>query len=147
MYGTKPDCPDAGPDPGRGRSRIVLFSPDVDFCVSMRLCFQDRYTITTTTDLEMLSMIVHDQRPDLLIADALPTMRIRRRFDAMKRCHARLAIVLMCGSRFLDEETRSYLRKSVITTLYKPVDLAEIGRRIEEYMGSPPLPAGAAQPV
>src|ERR1051326_2532032 len=49
--------------------RIVLFSPDMDFCMSLRMLFQDQYEMSCTTDPDMLLTMVKTMEPDLVIAD------------------------------------------------------------------------------
>ena len=40
------------------KETIVLFSPDMDFCMSLRLLYQEKYEMVTTTDPEMILVLV-----------------------------------------------------------------------------------------
>jgi DNA-binding response OmpR family regulator len=120
-------------DPARGKEEqqaIVLYSPDMDYCMSLRLLFQDRYTMITTTDVNMLVTIVNAFQPDLVIIDALPTERMRHRVELMKRNNADMRVMFFTTQRFADHEIHEFLRTSVDAVFSKPVDLAEITERI-----------------
>lgn len=111
---------------------IVLYSPDMDYCMSLRLLFQDRYNMITTTDVNMLVTIVNAFQPDLVIIDALPTERMRRRVEMMKRANAAMRVMFFYTQRFADSDVHEFLRTSVDAVFSKPVDLAEITERIRE---------------
>ncbi len=111
---------------------IVLYSPDMDYCMSLRLLFQDRYNMITTTDVNMLVTIVNAFQPDLVIIDALPTERMRRRVELMKRANAAMRVMFFYTQRFADSDVHEFLRTSVDAVFSKPVDLAEITERIRE---------------
>ena len=115
-----------------GRQSIVLYSPDMDYCMSLRLLFQDRYNMITTTDVNMLVTIVNAFQPDLVIIDALPTLRMRRRVELMKRSNAGLRVMFFCTQRISDQEIHDFVRSSVDAVFSKPVDLAEITDRIHD---------------
>ena len=111
---------------------IVLYSPDMDYCMSLRLLFQDRYNMITTTDVNMLVTIVNAFQPDLVIIDALPTERMRRRVEVMKRANTAMRVMFFYTQRFADSDVHEFLRTSVDAVFSKPVDLAEITERIRE---------------
>ncbi len=120
------------PSRGEERQSIVLYSPDMDYCMSLRLLFQDRYNMITTTDASMVVTIVNAFQPDLVIIDALPTLRMRRRVELMKRNNAGLRVMIFCTQRISDQEVHEFLRISVDAVFSKPVDLVEITDRIHE---------------
>jgi DNA-binding response OmpR family regulator len=125
------------PRPGSASGReeqqaIVLYSPDMDYCMSLRLLFQDRYTMITTTDVNMLVTIVNAFQPDLVIIDALPTQRMRQRVELMKRNNADMRVMFFYTQRFSDHEVHEFVRNSVDAVFSKPVDLVEITERIRE---------------
>ena len=120
------------PSRGEERQAIVLYSPDMDYCMSLRLLFQDRYNMITTTDVNMLVTIVNAFQPDLVIIEALPTLRMRRRVELMKRSNAGLRVMFFCTQRISDQEIHDFVRSSVDAVFSKPVDLAEITDRIHD---------------
>ena len=115
-----------------GRQSIVLYSPDMDYCMSLRLLFQDRYNMITTTDVNMLVTIVNAFQPDLAIIDALPTLRMRHRVEVMKRSNSGLRIMFFCAQRCSDHEVHDFIQTSVDAVFPKPVDLVEITGRIRD---------------
>lgn len=122
----------APPSGREDRQAIVLYSPDMDYCMSLRLLFQDRYNMITTTDVNMVVTIVNAFQPDLVIIDALPTQRMRHRVELMKRNNADLRVMFFCTQRFPDQEIHDFIHTSVDAVFSKPVDLTEITDRIQE---------------
>lgn len=119
-----------------GAKTILLFSPDIDFCASFRMLFQDRYHIVTTTDASMLETSVRALEPELLIADTFPTDRMKRRFSLMKKEDQDLRIMLLYVPPLEDYRLREALRSFVDASFSKPIDLTEISRCIEELVAA-----------
>jgi len=115
-----------------GMKSIVLYSSDVDFCISFMLLFQDRYKVMTTSDIEMLTLAVEQYHPDLVIADAVPNERMSTRFDQIKQEHPNLPIILFYVSRMEHPELKENILKYVDAMFSKPIDIAEVTRRINE---------------
>ena len=123
------------PVPSTGREErqsIVLYSPDMDYCMSLRLLFQNRYNMITTTDANMLVTIVNAFQPDLVIIDAIPTQRMRRRVELMKHHNAEMRVMFFTTQRSADHEIHEFIRSFVDAVFSKPVDLVEITERIRE---------------
>src|ERR1041385_258593 len=114
---------------------IVFYSPDMDFCVSLRLLFQDRYNMITITDPRMLQMTVREFKADLVIVDSLPTEKLKLQFEIMKRENPRVHILSFYASRFNDKRIHQFIRQSVDAAFSKPIDLAEVTKSIHELMG------------
>jgi DNA-binding NarL/FixJ family response regulator len=114
---------------------IVFYSPDMDFCVSLRLLFQDRYNMITITDPRMLQMTVREFKADLVIVDSLPTEKLKLQFEIMKRENPRVHILSFYASRFNDKRIHQFIRQSVDAAFSKPIDLAEVTQSIHELMG------------
>jgi DNA-binding response OmpR family regulator len=77
---------------------IVLFSPNMELCVSIQLALENKYEIMATTDGDVLMMLVKSFEPDLIILNAPLT-------PGLDRLHARLKAadpgtrILLCSSR------------------------------------------------
>lgn len=121
----------ANGDKGKMKS-IVLYSSDVDFCISFMLLFQDRYNVTTTSDVEMLTLAVEQHHPDLVIADAVPNERMAHRFDQIKHEHPHLPIILFYVSRLENLALKENIVKYVDAMFSKPIDISEVTKRINE---------------
>ncbi|MBI4548902.1 MAG: hypothetical protein HY707_13040 [Ignavibacteriae bacterium] len=114
------------------KETIFLYSPDIDFCVSLRMLFEDRYHIVTTTDPSMLLTMVRTLQPDLVIADALPTERMQQRFAVMKRENPLLRIMVFSVSSYDDMQIPESVRNCIDVVFSKPVDLVEVTRSIND---------------
>lgn len=114
---------------------IVFYSTDMDFCVSLRLLFQDRYNMVTITDPRMLLMTVREFKTDLVIVDSLPTEKMKRRFEIMKHENPNVHILSFYVPRFDDQRIHQDIRQSVDAAFSKPLDLAEVTQSIHELMG------------
>jgi hypothetical protein len=110
--------------------RIVLFSPDMDFCMSLRMLFQDQYEMSCTTDPDMLLTMVKTMEPDLVIADCLPTQRMRDRFRVIHMQNPGLKIVFFYFSPLGDRWFRDFIHNSGDVAFSKPIDLEEVTRTI-----------------
>jgi DNA-binding NarL/FixJ family response regulator len=110
---------------------IVFYSPDMDFCLSLQLLFQDRYNVVTTTDADMLLMMVRTFEPNLVIVDGIPTERMRNRIEKMKSEFPHLHVMFFYVHRIGDKRYREAMWKSVDAAFSKPVDLAEVTERIQ----------------
>jgi hypothetical protein len=115
------------PDP-----TIVLYSPDIDFCLSMRMLLQDHYRIVTTTDVRMLQTMVHAFVPELVIVDGLPIEIVRRRFEPLRKEHPRLRIMFFYATLFDHSWTQQHVREFVDVAFSKPIDLSDILESIRE---------------
>jgi DNA-binding response OmpR family regulator len=114
------------------RKTIVLYSADMDFCMSLRLLFQERYRMITTTDVGMLLPTIRAFQPDLVIADAIPTERMRNRFETMRREFPAIRIMLFYAPRFSQQAMHEYVRAFTDVALTKPLDLEEVIVQIDK---------------
>lgn len=114
------------------RKTILLYSPDMDFCRSMELYFQEQYTIVTTTDGDALPALAYVHHPELVIADTLPTERMRRRIDLLKHEHPTIRIMMFYVSRYDEQWVKGSPSQSVDAVFYKPIDLAEVTAQVDK---------------
>ena len=111
---------------------IVLYSPDMDFCMSLRMLYQNRYTMRTTTDPQMLLLMSREFQPELVIVDGLPTARMKQWLVSIKDKNPRVRIMFFYAPHFNDQAIRHDIRSAVDAAFSKPVDLAEVTQRIHE---------------
>jgi DNA-binding response OmpR family regulator len=107
----------------RDKRTIVMYSPDVDLCMSLTLYFQDQYVVVTTTDGNTLPSLVDTYRPALVIADALPTSWILKLFDTWKETYENIRVMLFRVWRYEDRSREAAIHKSIDYVLYKPIDI------------------------
>lgn len=105
------------------KKTIVMYSPDVDLCMSLTLYFQDKYVIVTTTDGNTLPGLVETYHPSLVIADALPTSWILQLFDTWKQMHPGIRVMLFRVWRYDDRKREAAIHKSIDYVVYKPIDI------------------------
>jgi PleD family two-component response regulator len=117
---------------GQHAGTIVLFSTDIDFCMSLRMLWQNQYKVVTITDPEMLLTTVRAFQPDLLIADATPSDRMRQRFEIMKKENAHLHIILLYAPKISNVGLQKEIRKSIDYMFSQPIDVSEVAASIEE---------------
>ncbi|MBI5216857.1 MAG: hypothetical protein HY960_13980 [Ignavibacteriae bacterium] len=112
---------------------IVLYSPDMDLCLSLRMLFQEQYNIVTTTEPEIMMMMVKSFKPELVIVDAPPTDRMRFRFAQMRKENPRVHIMIFYASFFDNPRLHDFIRQSVDAAFSKPIDLTEVTKQINEF--------------
>jgi DNA-binding NtrC family response regulator len=123
----------AGPVPRDGELRtIVMYSPDVDLCMSLTLYFQDKYVVVTTTDGNTLPSLIDIHHPALVIVDALPTTWILQLFDTWKVQHPELRVMLFRVWRYEDRKREAIIHKSIDYVVYKPIDIDFVARIVSE---------------
>lgn len=124
----------AGPVGDKPRRTVMFYSPDVDFCVSMRLLFQDRYHVVTVSDPEMVLAAVREFQPYLMVVDSSPTKTMLNRFEQIKRDYPRTQIMSIYAPQFnWAHESRTTFRH-VDAAFTKPIDLAEVTKHMSEMM-------------
>lgn len=113
---------------------ILFFSPDLNLCASLLMFFNDKYSVTTTTDFESLKNIIKNSPCDLLVIDAEPTQRIETfcREINEQRDHIPIILTYVFTIKYKDRE--SSLKKFIDAIFYKPIDLIEVSQKIDRLM-------------
>ena len=107
---------------------ILFFSSDFSLCYSLLMYLQDRYHVTTTTDIDVLKAIVH-QGFDLILIDTEPSVEIEKLCEIV---HNRFNIPVILTYVFKNqlEEIDATIRKYVSSVFYKPYDLTEVYNKL-----------------
>ena len=117
-----------------GKRTILIYSPDLNFCFSLSMLFQDRYNVITTTNAAMLETFVTHYAANLVIVDASPTAKMVDLLRHVKGLNKHLPIIMLYvyspKEASLDREVRS----EVDSVFYKPFDLSAMSRRISELL-------------
>ena len=116
------------------RKSILIYSPDLNFCFSLSMLFQDRYTVSTTTNLSMLETFVANYAIDLIIIDAVPSSRIIERLNAMRELRCKLPIIMLYVYSAKDLQLDHAIRDHVDSVFYKPFEISAVSKRIEELL-------------
>jgi len=116
------------------RKSILIYSPDLNFCFSLSMLFQDRYTVSTTTNLSMLETFVANYAVDLIIIDAVPSSRIIERLDALRSLRCELPIIMLYVYNAKDVQLDQMIREHVDSVFYKPFEIEAVSKRIEKLL-------------
>lgn len=129
-----PQHSDAPPAMDAKKKTILIYSPDLNFCFSLSMLFQDKYNVVTTTNSGLLEPFVKQYAADLVIVDAVPTPSIIQKLDSLKMFDHHLPVIILYvyGPRetMLDSDIRSH----VDSVFYKPFDIADVAKRIDELL-------------
>jgi DNA-binding response OmpR family regulator len=126
------DAPDG--ESGEAKKTIILYSPDLNFCFSLSMVFQDRFNVITTTNLGMLDRLVADYSADLVLVDAVPSQKLIERAEGLRALNPKLPIILLYVYNSRETALDRAIREHVDSVFYKPLEIAPISRRIEELL-------------
>ena len=87
---------------------------------------QDKYNITTTTDLEVVKCISKNSDVDLVLMDTEPSPLTEGLCKNIKNKNSNLPIILTYVYKKQFAESDKKIRKMVNSVFYKPYDLNEI---------------------
>lgn len=118
------------------KQTILLYSPDLNFCFSLSVLFQDRFNVVTTTNLAMVQSFIGSYSASLVMLDAVPAQSLVERVDAIKQTAGEIPIILMYVYNARDAEFDRQIREKVDSVFYKPFEIGEISRRISELLDS-----------
>lgn len=134
--GTEPDMEshDMATHVVEGKKTILIYSPDLNFCFSLSMLFQDRYTVITTTNIGMLEPFVQHYTADLVIIDAVPTQKMIDRLDGLKLAKKDLPIIMLYVFSAKGTGLDTAVRNHVDSVFYKPFDISVVAKRIDELL-------------
>jgi response regulator RpfG family c-di-GMP phosphodiesterase len=116
------------------KKTILIYSPDLNFCFSLSMLFQDRYNVITTTNSSMLEELVVHYAASLLIVDASPSDKLIRLLHHVKELNVSLPIIMLYVFSPKESNLDTEARREVDAVFYKPFDLAAMSRRINELL-------------
>jgi len=112
------------------KKTILIYSPDLNFCFSLSMLFQDRYNVITTTNLGLLEKFVATYSADLVIIDAIPSERILGRLEGLRGVKSDLPIIMLYVYDSREVELDMAIRKCVDSVFYKPFEIDSVSERI-----------------
>jgi len=116
------------------KKTIIIYSPDLNFCFSLSMVFQDRYNVITTTNLGMLEKFVATYAADLVIVDAVPTEKLIQRIDGLKAAKSALPVIILYVYSAKEVAVDRVIRSHVDSVFYKPFEISAVSKRIEELL-------------
>ena len=87
---------------------------------------QDKYGITTTTDLDIVESVSNNSNVDLVLMDTEPSPLVENLCEKIKSKNPDLPIILTYVYKKQISESDKKIRKTVNSVFYKPYDLNEI---------------------
>ena len=87
---------------------------------------QDKYNITTTTDLEVVKCVQNNSAVDLVLMDTEPSPEIEVLCESIRSKNSNLPIILTYVYKKQFSEIDKKIREKVNSVFYKPYDLNEI---------------------
>lgn len=121
-------------DSAEGKKTILIYSPDLNFCFSLSMLFQDRYNVITTTNIGMLDKLVADHSANLVMVDAVPSEKLIDRIDSLKTLNRKLPIILLYVYNSKDVALDKAIRRHVDSVFYKPFEITPVSRKIEDLL-------------
>jgi len=114
--------------------KILFYSPDFNLCLSLLVYLQDKYNITTTTDLSIVSSVSESSDFNLILMDTEPSSTIERLCENIKTKNNDLPIILTYVYKDQFNEIEKKIKKLVNSIFYKPYDLNEISSKMNALM-------------
>jgi len=114
--------------------KILFYSPDFNLCLSLLVYLQDKYNITTTTDLSIVSSVSGSSDFNLILMDTEPSSTIEKLCKNIKTKNNELPIILTYVYKDQFNEFEKKIKKLVSSIFYKPYDLNEISSKMNALM-------------
>jgi PleD family two-component response regulator len=116
------------------KKTIFIYSPDLHFCFSLSMLFEDRYNVVTTTNPGMLESCVGTYAADLVLVDASPSETLIGQFAKLRTHNERIPIILLYVYSQKSVEMDKAIRTHVDSVFYKPFEIEAVSQRISELL-------------
>jgi DNA-binding response OmpR family regulator len=118
------------------KKTILIYSPDLNFCFSLSMLFQNRYNVSTTTNLGMLETFLANYSADLVMIDAFPSAKITQTLEGLRELKQHLPIIMLYVYNSKEVGMDKAIREHVDSVFYKPFDISVVSKRIDELLKS-----------
>jgi DNA-binding response OmpR family regulator len=126
--------PGMAPGTPETKRTILIYSPDLNFCFSLSMLFQDRYSVVTTTNPGMLETFADHYAADLVIVDAIPSEKMIERLDGLRKQNRRVPVIMLYVYNAREAALDAAVRHHVDSVIYKPFDIADMAKRVAELL-------------
>ncbi len=109
---------------------ILFYSPDLNLLNNLLMYFNDRYSVTTTTNLSALSKFIASREFDMLIIDAEPNERVEKICREIKNSDDPIPVLLTYVFTNQLKTADKNIRCLIEAVFYKPFDLKEVTDKI-----------------
>ena len=120
------------------RTKILVFSPDVDLAKSLALLLENQFEIVCETQLDDLKTRIRSAVPALLLIDlfSFPS-DILREVNVLRALRLHVPVVLLRVYRQLSPELEETIRDIADLVLYKPFDVNVVAEAVHKLLGVP----------
>ena len=108
--------------------KVLFYSPDFSLCYSLLVYLQDRYDVTSSTDINVLKSLSRDSYFDLLVIDSEPDGNVEELCSQIKSSNPNLKIILTYVYDKKMNLAENRVKKIISGILYKPFDLSEFAK-------------------
>lgn len=116
------------------QKKILFYSPDFNLCLSLLVYLQDKYNITTTTDLSIVEAVSENSTVDLVLMDTEPSGVIEKLCENIRIKNSDMPIILTYVYKNQFNEFEKKMKSFVNSIFYKPYDLNEIALKMNSLM-------------
>lgn len=96
--------------------------------------FGDKYSVTTTTNLDSIGPILGSMTFDLLVIDGEPDRNVEELCKVLNTKQPELPIILTYVYTIKYKEREASLKNYIEAIFYKPIDLFEVAQKIDRMM-------------
>ena len=108
--------------------KVLFYSPDFSLCYSLLVYLQDKYNVTSSTDINVLKSLTQNSDFDLLVIDSEPDIRVEQLCSEIKTGNPDLKIILTYVYDKKMNLAENRVKKLITGVLYKPYDLTEFAK-------------------
>lgn len=97
---------------------------------------QTQYKVVATTDLEVVSSLIHSGSADLVIMDTEPSTDLLDKCEQFKKQNPNIPIILTYVFNNRIKESEKRIKAFIDEIFYKPFDLNEISSKLPSLLHS-----------
>lgn len=101
--------------------------------------FQEKYSVTTTTNFDLLHRFVAGFDFDMLVIDGEPSPKILSFLDQFRKEQKYIPVIMTYVFTIRYKELEASLKPLVDYTYYKPFDLFEVSKKVDLLLQNTPV--------
>jgi len=117
---------------------ILFHSVDFSLCYSFLMLLEDKFRVTTSTNLDKIPKIADSCKFEALIIDAEPNKKVQNIILHIKKNNPDLQIIMTYVFSPKLNEYENNLRNVISAVFYKPYDLNEVANKLNSIVESIP---------
>ncbi|MFO7447891.1 MAG: hypothetical protein R6W90_16125 [Ignavibacteriaceae bacterium] len=109
---------------------ILFYSPDFSMCYSLLMYLQDKFNVTTTTDIDIVRSLTKNPAFDIILIDAEPSADLESICKTIKDSGKSIPVILTYVYQNHMKDMDTTIRRYVNSVFYKPFDLNEVSKSL-----------------